>query len=100
MTNRGNRLLLFEEALGKLHGLRDGPKFIRIGYAAGEQQRIVIVGIGGIERHIHWEFVAFVLMLPSLYLALGRRDQISLRSGVVQRLARFRHLHLFKTVRY
>ena len=82
MTDGGYGLPRIEELLHELDRLLIGPQLIRVHYAAGKQERIKILGRSPLKRHINRQFVPPIGMLPALHLALLRRNNGSLGSGL------------------
>jgi len=100
MTNCRDRFALFKEMAGKLDCVVVGAQRVRVHEAAGNHQRIEVIRSRVVEYKINIEFVALVGVMHALDLSGFERNDFCFRAGFIERLSRFCHFHLFKTIRH
>jgi hypothetical protein len=99
VANRRDGLARVDEPLNELHRLAIHAEPIGVHDAAGQKERVEVVDDRLLERQVNAELVTPLVMLPRLDGSGLRRDQRRSRACFVERLARFRELYLFYTVR-
>jgi hypothetical protein len=99
MADRGNGLVRLDEGAHEGHGLFIDAQCIGVHHAAGQQQRIEVLGVRCCKRHIDFEGVGRVVVIPAAHAAVHGRDDLRERAGDIQRLARLGHLDLLEAVR-
>ncbi len=97
MTDGRDRLALFEETLDELDSLRLHAQLVGIHHAARKQQSVVTAGVGGLERHVHWHFLAPLFVVPASNFAFLGRNYFRRSAGLFERFLRFQKLSLFES---
>ena len=64
----------------EVDGARLKSQGVRIDHPAGQHQGVILVGVGFIERHIYFYFVALVVMAETLDAFFLVRDDMDLRA--------------------
>jgi hypothetical protein len=54
---------------------------VGVHHAAGQEQGVVFVGAGVLQRGVDGELVPPLGVIPALYLAFGGRDDVGLGTG-------------------
>ncbi|MNN49755.1 hypothetical protein D3C81_1643030 [compost metagenome] len=100
MADRRHRLAGIGHAADEVQCRFVGTQGVRIDHAAGQHQRIEAAGIGFIQRLIHGDRVAPVLVLPALDARLfGRRHHAHPRALRFQQALGLDQFGLLETVR-
>src|SRR3954454_22125125 len=98
VADRGDRLVRLREVGGELDRALVGTQEVAVRNAAGDQQAVVVVGADIVERLVDRELVGVVEVVEALDLAALEADEVSLRTGVLERLARLDELDLLDAV--
>src|SRR3954447_5006982 len=94
VADRRHRLALLEERLRERDGILVGAQEVRVGDAARQNERVVLVGLGVGDLAVDVERVALVEVVEALDLAALERDQLGLAALGLDRLPRLGELNL------
>jgi len=99
VADRGDGFSRLKERLHEPHGSLVLTQLVGIHHTTGQEQRVVLVGAGALERHIDADLIAPMVMLPRID-GLGLwRDERRARARRIERLPRFDQLDLFHAIR-
>src|SRR5690606_16957121 len=96
VADRRNRLAFVEEGAHELNGLAIHPQLIGVHHAPGQQQRVEVAGICGVDVEVDREFLPPVRPVPCLHGTLSRGDDLDLRPRLPERFHRLGQLHLLE----
>ena len=88
MANGGNGFVLVEERFHELDRFFVHAERIGILHPARLQEGIVILRVGGAQRHVHFDRPSRLIVLPSLDLAFTGGDDFGFGAGFLERLTR------------
>src|SRR5262249_53061965 len=98
MADDSHGLLSLEEILDEAHHLGDGAQRIGIGDAARQHQRHILLRLRLVEGAIDAHFLAFLVMLHTLDVAILWRHDLDLRSLRFERLAWLEQFRLLEAI--
>jgi hypothetical protein len=87
VANRGDGLTLVEKSFDETDGVRIGAEFVSIHDATRKHKCVEILGIRLFEGNIHFEFIAFIVVIHPLNLTFHWRNNLGLGAGPVEGLS-------------
>ena len=87
MADRPDRLAGVDERLDESHRPLVRPQLVRVGHAARQHERVVIVGVGLVDRTVDRVGAALVHVLHGLDLPGLDGHQVHLGAGLLDRAA-------------
>src|ERR1700736_2362225 len=84
--------------LTKLTASRTGAEFVSIHDATRKHKCVEILGVRLVERNIHFEFIALIVVIHPPNLTFRRRHNRSLRAGLVEDLSRFGQFNFLEAI--
>ena len=94
MADDADRLAALRELPDERDHVLVGAQLIRVRDAAREHERVVFVRLRLLDRPVDLERVSLVEVVPGLHLAVLDRDQLGLRTRLLDRLPRLGQLDL------